>query len=93
MTQRVLRHAPSAHHASAPSSAPPALETIDLGALHGVTGGRIVPRSTLDPVLLQGLQDLSQAIASVGQNLATAKQGASQQMMQIMQMMMQSRGR
>jgi hypothetical protein len=87
MSQRVLRNALSA------SSAPRALETIDACALAGVTGGRIVPRSTLDPVLLQGLEQLSQAIASVGQNLAAAKQGASQQMMQIMQQMMQSRGR
>ena len=67
------------------------LETIDATALASVTGGRITPRTTLDPVLLQGIQQLSQAIVSVGQNLAAAKQGSSQQMMQMMQQMMQSR--
>lgn len=70
---------------------PPALQTIDTRVLAQVTGGRISPRTTLDPVLLQGIQQLSQAIMSVGQNLAAAKQGSSQQMMQIMQQMMQSR--
>jgi hypothetical protein len=70
---------------------PPALQTIDTRVLAQVTGGRIAPRTTLDPVLLQGIQQLSQAIMSVGQNLAAAKQGSSQQMMQIMQQMMQSR--
>lgn len=68
------------------------LETIDATALASVTGGRITPRTTLDPVLLQGIQQLSQAIMSVGQNLAAAKQGSSQQMMQMIQQMMQARG-
>jgi hypothetical protein len=68
------------------------LETIDLAALDQVSGGRIGKRSTLDPVLLQGIQQLSQAIMSVGQNLAAAKQGSSQQMMQMIQQMMQARG-
>jgi hypothetical protein len=44
-------------------------------------------------VLLQGIQELSKAIASVGQNMAAAKQSSSSQMMQMMQQMMQSRGR
>jgi hypothetical protein len=61
--------------------------------LAAVIGGRFTPRTTLDPVLLQGIQQLSQAIASVGQNMATAKQSSSSQMMQMMQQMMQSRGR
>lgn len=68
------------------------LESIDATCLAAVTGGRITPRTTLDPVLVQGIQQLSQAITSVGQNLAAAKQGSSQQMMQIMQQMMQARG-
>jgi hypothetical protein len=68
------------------------LPTINPAALAAVTGGRISPRTTLDPVLLQGIQQLSQAIMSVGQNLAAAKQGSSQQMMQVMQQMMQARG-
>ncbi|TMQ16245.1 MAG: hypothetical protein E6J90_04590 [Deltaproteobacteria bacterium] len=72
---------------------PPAFETIDARVLDQVTGGRISPRTTLDPVLLQGIQQLSQAIMSVGQNLAAAKQGSSQQMMQVLQQMMQSRRR
>jgi hypothetical protein len=74
-----------------PTPAPRALETIDSNVLAGVTGGRIVPRTTLDPVLLEGIKSLSQAIMSVGQNLAAAKQGSSQQMMQILQQMMQRR--
>jgi hypothetical protein len=73
-------------------STPRALATIDPATLAGVTGGRITPRTTLDPVLLQGIQQLSQAIMSVGQNLAAAKQGSSQQLMQVIQQMMQSRG-
>jgi hypothetical protein len=69
------------------------LATIHVALLDSVIGGRITPRTTLDPVLSQGIQQLSQAIASVGQNLAAAKQGSSQQMMQMMQQMMQSRGK
>lgn len=70
---------------------PRALATIEPRVLEHVTGGRIAARTTLDPVLLQGIQQLSQAIVSVGQNLAAAKQGSSQQMMQILQQMMQAR--
>ena len=73
--------------------APRALETIDNRILGGVIGGRISPRTTLDPVLLEGIQQLSQAIMSVGQNMAAAKQSSTQQMMQLLQQMMQSRGR
>jgi hypothetical protein len=76
-----------------PRSAPRALETIDPRILGGVIGGRISPRTTLDPVLLEGIQQLSQAIMSVGQNMAAAKQSSMQQLMQMMQQMMQSRGR
>jgi len=67
---------------------PPAFETIEPAALDQVSGGRITPRTTLDPVLLQGIQQLSQAIVAVGQNLASAKQGGMQMMMQVMQQMM-----
>jgi hypothetical protein len=75
-----------------PKPAPRALQTIDSRILAGVIGGRIVPRTTLDPVLLEGIKTLSQAIMSVGQNMAAAKQSSMQQMMQIMQQMMQRRG-
>ena len=68
------------------------LATINPMALASVSGGRITPRTTMDPVLTQGIQQLSQAITSVGQNMAAAKQGSSQQMMQMMQQMAQSRG-
>ena len=74
-----------------PSFAPRALQTIDPRVLTAVIGGRFTPRTTLDPVLLQGIQELSKAIASVGQNMAAAKQSSSSQMMQMMQQMMQSR--
>jgi hypothetical protein len=77
-----------------PSHAPRALQTIDPRVLTAVVGGRFSPRTTLDPVLLQGMQELSKAIASVGQNLASAKQSGTSQMMQMMQQMMESkRGR
>jgi hypothetical protein len=74
------------------SRPPRALETLAAATLAEVTGGRIGARTTLDPVLLQGIQQLSQAIVSVGQNMAASKQGASQQMMQMIQQMMQARG-
>lgn len=76
-----------------PNSAPRALETLEPATLASVTGGRISPRTTLDPVLMEGIQALSQAIMSVGQNLAAAKQSSSQQLMQLVQQMMQSRGK
>lgn len=75
------------------TAAPRPLESIDSRILGGVIGGRMAPRTTLDPVLLQGIQQLSQAIMSVGQNMAAAKQAGSQQMMQLIQQMMQSRRR
>jgi hypothetical protein len=68
------------------------LPTIQAAVLASVIGGRVAPRTTLDPVLMQGIQELSQAIASVGQSLAAAQQGSSQQTMQMMQQMMQARG-
>lgn len=68
------------------------IETIHPAALASVTGGIISPRTTLDPVLLEGIKQLSAAVASVGQSLAAAKQSSSQQMMQLMQQMMQGRG-
>jgi len=74
-----------------PSFAPRAFQTIDARVLSAVIGGRFSPRTTLDPVLLQGMQELAKAIASVGQNMAAAKQSSSSQMMQMMQQMMQSR--
>lgn len=68
-------------------------ETIDPDLLERVDGGRITPRTQLDPVILQSIQELSQAIASVGQNLGAAKQGQSQMMMQMIQSMMGGKGR
>ena len=73
-------------------TAPP-LQTIHAAALDQVVGGRVSPRTTLDPVLLQGIQQLSQAIVAVGQNLAAAQQGNMQMVMQVMQQMMQGRRR
>lgn len=64
------------------------LETIAPTRLDGVIGGQITPATTLDPVLLQGISELAQAIVSVGQSLAAAKQASSQQMMQLIQQMM-----
>ena len=78
---------------SAPLARSPgdALAAIDLAALAAVTGGRISPRTTLDPVLLQGISELAQAIMGVGQSLAAAKQASSAQMMQPIQKMMEDR--
>jgi len=67
------------------------LLTINPAALEQVVGGRLSPRTTLDPVLLQGLQQLAQAITSVGQNLAGAKTSTMQMMMQMMQELMPQR--
>lgn len=76
-----------------PGCAPRALPSIDPRVLSAVIGGRFTPRTTLDPVLEKGIQDLSQAIASVGQNMAAARQSSSSQTMQMMQQVMQSRQR
>jgi hypothetical protein len=73
---------------SSKRTVPTELETIHPAVLDQVSGGRITPRTTLDPVLLQGIQQLSQAIVAVGQNMATAKQSSAQMMMQMMQQMM-----
>jgi hypothetical protein len=65
--------------------------TVDDAALADVSGGLITPKQNLDPVLLQGIQALSQAIVQVGQSLAGAKQASSQGMMQMVQQMMQAK--
>jgi len=78
---------------SSTRTAPRALQTIHPAVLDQVVGGRISPRTTLDPVLLQGIQQLSQAIVAVGQNLAASQQGSMQMVMQVMQQMMQGRRR
>ncbi len=68
--------------------------TIDLGSLEAVTGGRITRGpEQLDPALLQGIGELAKAVASVGQNLAAAKSQSDGQLMQMLQQMMQMRGR
>lgn len=67
-------------------------QTIDLATLDTVSGGRILPRKGIDPMLIQGIQQLAQAVAAIGQSREAAKQAGSQQMMQVMQQMMQSRG-
>jgi hypothetical protein len=72
-------------------SAQVTLEAIEPAALAQVTGGRISPRTTADPVILQGIGELAKAIMSVGQSLAAAKQASSQQMMQLLQQMMEQR--
>ena len=69
-----------------------AFEPIPAAALACVSGGIFSPRTTLDPVLLEGIKQLSAAVVSVGQSMAAAKQQSSGQMMQLMQQVMQSRG-
>jgi hypothetical protein len=70
-------------------SAQVTFEAIEPAALAQVTGGRISPRTTADPVILQGIGELAKAIMSVGQSLAAAKQASSQQMMQLVQQVME----
>jgi hypothetical protein len=67
-------------------------QTIDLAQLDTVSGGRVIPRSGMDPKLGQGIASLAQAISAVGQQMAAQKQAGAQQMMQMMQQMMQMRG-
>ncbi|HET9625863.1 MAG TPA: hypothetical protein VFP84_31095 [Kofleriaceae bacterium] len=74
LTRRIPNH-PSA----------PALVAIPGAALADVVGGRFSPRRTLDPVLAQGMQQLSQAVASIGQSIAASKQQSMQQMAQMLQ--------
>jgi len=74
-------------------AAAPALEPIPSTTLAAVTGGLMTPRTTLDPVLLEGIKQLSSAIVAVGQNLAASKQASSQRMMEMMQQLMQMRRR
>lgn len=77
---------------SRPSKRIRKLETINPLLLAHVIGGRFAPRTTLDPVLLQGFQALAQAVGSVGQSMAAAKQSSMQQMMQMFEQMMQRGG-
>jgi hypothetical protein len=67
-------------------------ETIDLVRLDTVTGGRIIPRSGQDPMLLKGISELTQVIAAISQQMNAKKEAGAQQMMQVMQQMMQKRG-
>ena len=80
------------HRRSVPHH-PDRLPPIASADLASVTGGRVTPRTTLDPVLLEGIQQLAAAITSIGQSLGAAKQSSSQQMMQMMQMMMERQGK
>jgi hypothetical protein len=68
------------------------LQTIDLATLDTVSGGRILPKSGVDPLMLQGMQELTKAVAAIGQTMEAKKQQSSSQMMQMMQQMMQRRG-
>ena len=72
-------------HPTVPHPVDRELSSIQPAALAGVVGGRFSPRKTLDPVLTQGMQQLSQAVASIGQNMAASKQQSMQQMMQMVQ--------
>jgi hypothetical protein len=67
-------------------------QTISADELATVGGGRLIPSKGPDPAVLQGIQQLAQTIAEVGQLLAAQQQQSSAQMMQLMQRMMQARG-
>ena len=68
------------------------LESIDLGSLQAVTGGRVSRSNGPDAATLQGIKQLAEIISAVGQNLAQTQAQGGQQMMQMMQQMMQARG-
>ncbi|MGE0870876.1 MAG: hypothetical protein AB7P03_20075 [Kofleriaceae bacterium] len=63
------------------------LEAIEQCDLSSVTGGR-VSRTGADPMVLEGLKQLAEAISMVGQNMAQAKAASGQQMAQMMMQMM-----
>jgi hypothetical protein len=83
------RRIPSCNEAA--SCDQPALATIEGDHLITVVGGRMAPRQNADPVIGQGMQQLSQAVQSIGQNMAAAKQKSSSDLMQMMQQMAQQR--
>jgi hypothetical protein len=69
-----------------------AFVSIGSSALEAVTGGRLEHGpATVDPSVLQGMQQLAQAVSGVGQNLAQAKTQNQQQMQQMVQQMMQGK--
>ena len=63
-------------------------QTIDLATLDGVSGGRILPKSGPDPLLVQGVQEIGKALAAVTQSMEAQKQKSSQEMMGMMQQLM-----
>ena len=68
--------------------------TIDLNALEDVTGGRYTKGpEQIRPELIQAIGELAKAVSGVGQGLAAAKQQSDGQLMQMIQQMMQARGR
>lgn len=75
------------HEASSDS-----LESIDLTTLEAVTGGRVSRSNAPDPQVIAGIKQLGELIQQVGQGLVQAKAAGSQQMLQMMQQMMQTRG-
>jgi hypothetical protein len=78
-------------HNESPDS-PDSLESIDLGTLEVVTGGRVSRSSEPDPQIIAGIKQLGDLITQVGQGLVQAQAQGPQQMMQMMQQMMQMRG-
>ena len=74
-----------------PAARSGSLPAVDHRDLAMVIGGRFTPRTTLDPVLLEGLQQLAAAITSIGENLAAAKQRSTQQLMQLVQQLQERR--
>jgi hypothetical protein len=66
------------------------LTTLDASQLAAVTGGRLTRGpAQVDPALVQGLVELTKAVASVGQGLTAQREASSQQMMQMLAQMMQ----
>jgi hypothetical protein len=68
-----------------------ALQTIDLAALHGVTGGRVSMRQGPDPAVVNGMKSLAETVTAVGQAMSQAKNAKSQEMAGMMQQMMAQR--
>lgn len=72
---------------------PKPLMTIDLAALHGVSGGRVSQKGGTDPAVVNGMKSLAETVTAVGQAMNQAKQKKSADMAGMMQQMMaQKRG-
>jgi hypothetical protein len=60
-------------------------ETLDVGALEHVTGGRITGSKGVSSETIELIAKVGEMVPALGQNLEGAKQARTGQMMQVMQ--------